>query len=109
MILSRYLVFKVEGQRITRENPSELIVAGTYGYFKAKFLFSSDWDGYQKVAGFYTKHGKELPPKEISSENTCEIPKEALELHEFTIKLFGKDNGRFITTKPISIIQYGGK
>ena len=105
----RNLVFKVEGQRITRENPNELIVAGTYGYFKAKFLFSSDWDDYQKVAGFYTKHGQELPPKVIDEENTCDIPKEALELHEFKIKLFGKKNGRFITTKPIVIKQHGGK
>lgn len=105
----RTLVFNVDGQIITREKPEEVIVAGSSGYWKAKFLFSDDWDKCRKVVGFFTKYGKELPPRVLSSENICEIPKEALELHQFEIKLYGKGLGVNITTKPITITQYGGK
>ena len=105
----RTLVFNVEGQLIKRENPDELIVAGTSGYWKAKFSFSKDWENTQKVVAFYTKYGKELPPCVLSDDNTCKLPKEALALHEFKISVLGKRAGCVITTKPITITQYGGK
>ena len=105
----RNLVFNVNGQLITRENPNELIVAGTSGYWEAKFMFSKDWDNTQKVVAFYTKYGKELPPCVLSAENTCKIPKEALSLHEFKLSVLGKRKDCVITTKPITITQYGGK
>jgi hypothetical protein len=85
------------------------LVAGTSGYLFAKFVFSRDWDGCEKVVGFSTKYGVEFTPQILSADNTCVIPEEALKYHEFKIKVYGKRSGVVITTKPIIVTQYGGK
>lgn len=106
----RTLVFNVKKQIIEREPSCDFsgLVAGTKGYLKAKFLFSSDWDNCTKVAGFFSKDDKEFPPCELDKNNTCTIPDEALEHHEFKIKLYGKREGYSITTNMITIKQHGG-
>lgn len=108
----RTLVFKVEGQTIYPNSLSELrgLVAGTSGYIKAKFLFSDDWRGCAKVVAFNSVEGKEFEPKALDSENSCYITEEALEYHEFEMRVLGKNNsGYTITTRPIRIKQFGGK
>lgn len=106
----RTLSFIVKNQIIERDPSCDFsgLVAGTSGYLDAKFSFSSDWDGCTKVVGFSTKNGKEFAPCVLSNGNTCHIPDEALEYHEFNIKVYGKKKGCKITTRPISIKQYGG-
>ena len=106
----RTLVFNVKKQIIERDPSCDFsgLVAGTSGYLEAKFLLSADWDNCAKVAGFFSKDDKELPPCVLKDDNTCEIPKEALELHEFKIKLYGKRDGYTITTQKITIKQHGG-
>ena len=105
----KIVVFNVDGQTIRRADPRDLLVAGTSGYLFAKFVFSKDWDGCEKVAGFSTKHGVEFAPQRLSANNTCMIPEEALKYHEFKIKVYGKRRGVVITTKPIIVTQHGGK
>jgi hypothetical protein len=79
------------------------LVAGTSGYLKAKFVFSKEWNGFVKVAGFLSKDDKEFPPCVLSNENECYIPTEALKYHEFKIVLYGKKNNITITTRPIIV------
>ena len=106
----RVLVFNVKGQTIQPNSLSEIsgLVAGTSGYIKAKFLFSEDWNGCAKVAGFFLKDNTEFPPCVLDNDNSCFIPEEILKYHEFSIKVYGKKNGYVITTRPINIKQYGG-
>lgn len=108
----RTLVFKVDGQRIYPNSQSDMggLVAGTSNYLKAKFLFSEDWHGCVKVVAFNSLSGKEFEPKPLDNENSCYIPEEALEYHEFEMKVLGKGKNNFsITTRPIRIKQFGGK
>lgn len=106
----RTLVFNVKSQNIYPNSPTDIggLVAGTSGYIRAKFLFSEDWDGCVKVAGFNSTDGAEFPPKVLDKENSCVIPTEALAYHEFDMKLYGKKKDYIITTRPIRIKQYGG-
>lgn len=106
----RTLSFNVKGQIIEKDPNCDFsgLVAETEGYIKAKFTFSEDWNGCVKVVGFSSK-GTEFEPCKLSSDNVCEIPKEALEHHEFSIKVYGKRNGVRITTREVNIKQYGGK
>lgn len=108
----RVLVFKVDGQTIYPNSLSEIrgLVAGTSGYIKAKFLFSDDWRGCAKVVAFNSIDGKEFEPKPLDEENSCYISEEALQYHEFEMKVLGKRKGDYtITTRPIRIKQFGGK
>lgn len=108
----RVLVFNVKGQTIQPNSLSEIsgLVAGTSGYIKAKFLFSDDWKGCAKVVAFNSVDGEEFEPKGLDAENSCLIPSEALEYHEFDMKVLGKGKGDYtITTRPIRIKQFGGK
>ena len=106
----RTLVFTVKNQIIQRDISCDFsgLVAGTSGYLKAKFTFSESWNGCAKVVGFFLKNGEELPPCTLSNDNTCVIPTEALKHHEFSIVLYGKNKSYTITTRPITIKQYGG-
>lgn len=106
----RTLVFNVKNQIIEREPSCDFsgLVAGTSGYLEAKFVFSEAWDNCAKVAGFFDKNDKELPPCVVKNDNTCEIPDEVLKHHEFKIRLYGKRKDYTITTHPITIKQYGG-
>lgn len=106
----RTLVFNVKNQIIQRDSSCDFsgLVAETTGYLRAKFTFSEDWVGCAKVAGFFLKDGTEFPPCVLSEDNSCFIPSEILKYHEFSIKVYGKKNGYLITTRPITIKQYGG-
>lgn len=106
----RTLVFTVKNQIIQRDISCDFsgLVAGTTGYLRAKFSFSEDWNGCAKVAGFFLKDGTEFQPCVLDSDNSCFIPEEILKYHEFNVKLFGKKTNYTITTRPITIKQYGG-
>ena len=107
----RTLRFDVKGQIISATGFAELdgLVAGSSNYLKAKFYFSEDWDGCVKVAGFFLPNGEEFEPQKLDNENSCIIPKEILEYHEFNIRLFGKKGDYAINTNQVKIRQFGGK
>jgi hypothetical protein len=103
-------VFNVKNQIIQKEPSCDFsgLVAGTSGYLRAKFILSDAWNNCAKVAGFFSKSGEEFTPCVLDEDNSCEIPSEALERHEFMIKLYGRKKDYTITTQPITIKQYGG-
>lgn len=107
----RTLKFIVEDQIIKQDPNCDFsnLVPGTEGYLQAEFVFSKQWTGADKVAGFYSVMGREYPPQVISSSNTCIIPAEALKGEKFKIKVFGLRGTDFkITTNKLTVCQNGG-
>ena len=103
----RNLKFKIKAQQITRDPTCDFtkIVAGSKGYLKAVFEFSSEWSGCKKAAGFWCL-GKELAMAVI--DNECMIPEEALLWENFQVAVVGEREGYRITTNKISIEQEKG-
>ena len=84
------------------------LVPGTNGYLKAEFTFSPEWNGWVKVASFYSVFGEEYPPQLLKDGKTCVIPKEALTKREFKIKVVGKRGEAVIGTNKLAVRQNGG-
>lgn len=107
----RVLNFIVDGQ-ILKQDPNcdfSGMVPGTNNYVRAKFYFSPEWKTMSKVAAFWSRFGKEYPPKLIENGTTCDIPTEALESKYFKIQVIGKkSDGTTITTNKLEICQNGG-
>lgn len=108
----RTLKFIVNKQFITQDPKCDFsgLVAGTNGYLKAEFTFSSDWNGMTKVADFYSPLGREYPPQILEDGKTCNIPAEALTKSSFKIQVIGKgaNNSKLVTNK-LMVIQNGGR
>lgn len=106
----RTLKFIVDKQ-IIKPDPScdfSGLVPGTDGYLQAEFSFSEDWNGCSKVVGFWSRVGKECPPKVLENSMTCMIPKEALVHKYFTMQVIGKREGFRIATNRLIVTQDGG-
>jgi len=106
----RTLKFIVDDQ-IIKQDPNcdfENLVPGTEGYLQAEFSFSSEWNGFVKVAGFYSMMGREYEPQVLADGKTCLIPSEALERRVFKIRIIGKKGNKMLTTNKLSINQNGG-
>ena len=55
------LKFRVEGQKLTWENPDEVVVAGTKKYLECYFEFDGDeWSGFEHIDVFF-KNGRDKP------------------------------------------------
>ena len=107
----RTLKFIVNDQKLTPDPKCDFedLVPGTEGYLQAEFIFSKEWDGCAKVAGFYnTTSGKEYPPQPLTAENTCMIPAEATAKRTFAIQLLGVRKDFKITTNKTYVCQTGG-
>ena len=107
----RTLRFIVSGQIIKRDPTCDFenLVPGSEGYLKAEFLFSSDWDGCVKVAGFSSQMGTEYPPQVLADGKSCVIPAEATNKRYFTVFVVGKKDNLRLTTNKIFVSQDGGK
>ncbi len=106
----RTLKFIVDGQVIRQDPNCDFtgLVPGTEGYLQAEFTFSSEWNGYVKVAAFYSMLGKEYTPQVLKDGKTCIIPSEALERRAFKIRIIGKKDGSKFATSKITVFQKGG-
>ena len=97
----RVLEFTVDKQRITRNRDCDFshIVAGSVGYLKAKFYFtSSEWKGCTKAASFWLNNTESAVL--LSKSNTCLIPSEALVGEKFEVSVTGvKDTFRISTNR----------
>ena len=105
----RELSFIVDGQ-ILKKDPScnfDDLIPGTYGYLKAKFMFSSAWDGCAKVVGFYSG-SLEYTPMVIDESDTCLFPEDVLKRKSFSIQIFGQRKDFKISTNKVYINQNGG-
>ena len=108
----RILEFDVKRQKITKTRGCDFkhIVAGSVGYLKAKFNFSEEghaWTGCIKAARFW-KDDEEYAV--ILDENdSCYIPKEALDGRVFHVSVTGLIKGTMseymISTNKIKVVQ----
>jgi hypothetical protein len=63
------LKFRVEGQKLTWENPDEVVVAGTKKYLECYFEFDGDaWSGFEYIEAFF-KNGRDKPIRMLLSAN----------------------------------------
>lgn len=107
----RTLKFIVEDQ-IVRPDPNcdfSGLVPGSKGYLKAEFSFSKAWDGYTKVAGFYSMMGREYKPQILKDGKTCTIPAEACAKSQFKLRVLGMKNANTLTTNKLAVSQDGGR
>lgn len=93
----RILDFNVSGQKIQKNTACDFtdIVAGSKGYLRARFDFSTDWAGCKKVAVFVS-HGQEYPVAIMN--NICDIPDEALIGKTVKVYVLGRRPGFDIST-----------
>jgi hypothetical protein len=106
----RTLKFIVEDQ-IIRPDPNcdfSNLVPGTKGYLKAEFSFSTAWDGFVKVAGFYSVMGREYKPQILSDGKSCIIPADACARPQFKIQILGKRGVDVLKTNKLTVSQNGG-
>ena len=101
----RTLEFIVNKQRLTRKANCDFshIVAGSVGYLRAKFYFSSDWNGCKKAASFWL-NGKEHGCL-LDENDSCNIPPEVLTDKVFEVSVTGALNGSMIPTSKIKVKQ----
>lgn len=106
----RTLRFIVNGQ-IIEEDPScdfDNLVPGTKEYLTAEFTFSPEWNGYAKVASFYSSMGKPFKPQVLKGGRSCTIPADALKKQSFKVQVYGRKNDSELVTNKVTITQDGG-
>lgn len=106
----RTLKFIVEDQ-IVRPDPNcdfSNLVPGTRGYLRAEFSFSKAWDGYTKVAGFFSAMGREYKPQILKDGKTCVIPAEACAKSLFKVQVLGQRGVDVLKTNKLAVNQTGG-
>ena len=106
----RTLRFLVKDQILVKDPGCDFsgLVPGTEGYLQAEFIFSPEWDGYAKVAGFYSIMGTEYDPQVLKDGKTCIIPAEALKRKTFKVRVGGVKCDRKMTTNKLAVCQDGG-
>ena len=102
----RTLVYKVTDQQLSPVGDHSNIVAGSKGYLRAKFEFNNEWDGCTKVASFFN-NGVEHASI-LDTDESCEIPEEALTGTSFEVSVEGRKPGYRIASKRIKERQIGG-
>lgn len=96
----RTLKFVVNGQTIKKQTDCDFsgLVAGSIGYLRAAFTFSSEWNDCRKAASFWLgdqEHGRLL-----DENDSCMIPEEALTGEMFKVSVTGvKPDYKIKTTK----------
>ena len=100
----RLLKFNVNAQRVEKDPDCDFnnIVAGTSGYLRAHFTFSSEWDNSVKVARFW-RGGKEHAVR--LQDNECDIPSAVLTGVTFGVSVIGQRDSYRITTNRVLIRQ----
>lgn len=100
----RVLDFIVSGQTIKRDPLCDFtgIVAGSSGYLRARFHFSSDWAGCKRVAVFSCA-GQEYPA--ALAGNVCDIPAEALTGRAVQVYVVGQRGEYRISTNKTAFPQ----
>lgn len=103
----RTLEFQVDKQRLLKDKNCDFsrIVSGSVGYLKAKFQFSSEWDGCKKAASFWVGN-QEIDAALLDSNNECFISALVTGERKFKISVTGtRPDGYSITTSKYTITQ----
>ena len=106
----RTLRFKVDGQTIDLDPNCDFsgLIPGSEGVMQAEFIFSKEWDGYTKVAAFFSNLGHEYEPQIIQRNMTCKIPVEALQRGIFKVQVVGQRKDMKMRTNKVAVHQRGG-
>ena len=95
---------------------SDTVVADSIKHQKVKFIFSDEWEGYQKTAvfGFEEQSYNVVLNAEndlCTAEDECYVPFEVLKAPYFTISVFGvSGESRITTTKAnVKVLESGYK
>ena len=98
------LLFNIDNQRIITAN-SRYVVADSREYLRARFVFTSDWDGCTKTAIFA---GKDGTYEALLMNDECTVPHEVL-TGRFGVSVYGVDGTRRITTDTVYVaVQKSG-
>ena len=101
----RVLEFVVDGQLLRKKSDCDFshIVAGSVGYLKAVFHFSSEWAGCRKAASFWLDDAEYAVL--LDESNSCVIPEVILTGEKFHVSVVGAKSGYKITTNKIKVKQ----
>lgn len=104
----RTLEFEVKEQRLRKQPGCDFsyIVAGSSGYLRAKFNFSSEWDGCQKAASFFAENSELEIGVLLDRDDCCMIPHDVLEGGSFSLFVTGVRVSSNVT-QPKYLIQSG--
>lgn len=98
----RTLRFIVDNDVIKRDSTSDFSNLSKETHVQIEFMFSNEWDGFVKVAGF--RRGRdELDPRTLLHGTTCDVPIEALKGTFFRMYVIGKKGEQRLSTKQILI------
>lgn len=103
----RVLEFQVDKQRLLKDKNCDFsrIVSGSVGYLKARFKFSSEWDGCKKAASFWVNN-TEIDAALLDLNNECYIPASVTGEKKFKISITGtRPDGYSITASKFTITQ----
>lgn len=100
--MKRVLDFSVDRQRLSKDGDFSGLVAGSRGYLLARFSFSSDWQGYNKVAVFSC--GDAEYPACITG-GVCNVPDEAARRQSFRLYVAGRKGDTVIKSSRVTVIQ----
>lgn len=106
----RTLDFIVTNETIEQEPSCDFngLFPGKNDNVQARFIFSPEWDKRVKVVAFWSMLEAEYPPQILSDDDSCMVPKEALEKPAFKLQILGRSRDRIYKTNPITIYQRGG-
>lgn len=101
----RILEFFVNGQRLKKQSNCDFsgLVAGSEGYLKAKFAFSSEWAGCKKAASFWV--GDQEHAVLLDQDDSCIIPAEAAACELFKVSVIGVKSDYKITSTQTKVRQ----
>lgn len=101
--MNKILDYNVTGQNIELASAA-MLVAGTVNEYTARFSFSADWDGYQRLAVF-NADGTER--EQLLTDDTCKVPWEVLLPGAYLkVGVYGTKNGSRLPTIWTSHRQY---
>lgn len=105
------LNFIVKGQSMILDPTCDInsLIPAADGHFRAKFKFSSEWNGCTKVAAFFSNLGREYEPQIIKNNDTCIIPAEALGKSIFKVQVIGKNTNYKLRTNKVQVHLKGGR
>lgn len=98
----RILEFNVDKQKIVKGGNFEGLIAGSKGYLKARFSFSSEWNGYRKAAVFKCLSG-EYPV--LINGCMCDVPDEVAACMSFKVSVVGKRGSETMPCGHVTVIQ----
>ena len=109
MINIRTLKFIVNGQIIEKDPNCDFsnLIPGTEQYLKLEFLFSPEWNGYDKVVQF-KRFKQEFAPQVLVDGKSCLIPVDAAKQKMFNIKVLGRKDKTKLNTNSVLVVQDGG-